>query len=216
MAKKKPNIRFKGFEKEWKESTFEEQAQTRRGLTYSPSSLRKRGIRVLRSSNIDDDTFAIGEDDVFVDKGCINIDYSKNDDILITAANGSSRLVGKHCLIKDIEDESTVHGGFMLLATAKEPHFLNASMGSNWYKDFIRFFVAGGNGAIGNLNKADLDNYKIQVPSEAEQQKIGSFFKELDELIAAKQEELDKLRQIKLALLDKMFPSDNEDKLNGG
>ena len=214
MAKKKPNIRFKGFEEEWKETQFSKEAETRRGLTYSPSSISKNGVRVLRSSNIADDTFVISSDDVFVERDAINIDYAKNDDILITSANGSQRLVGKHCIINGIGNNSAVHGGFMLLATAKNPHFLNASMGSSWYHDFIKFFVAGGNGAIGNLNKADLDNYTINVPSPTEQQKIGEFFKQLDELIGAKEEELEKLRQIKLALLDKMFPSDSQDVTN--
>lgn len=216
MAEKKPNIRFKGFEEEWEDKPFADEADTRRGLTYSPSSICQKGIRVLRSSNISDDSFVKSDDDVFVEESAINIDYAKNNDILITAANGSQRLVGKHCLISGIEEKSTVHGGFMLLASAKNPHFLNASMGSSWYRDFINFFVAGGNGAIGNLNKADLDSYIIRVPSETEQQKIGEFFKQLDELIGAKEQELEKLRQIKLALLDKMFPSDNQENINGG
>ena len=216
MTENKPNIRFKGFEEEWEDKPFADEADTRRGLTYSPSSICQKGIRVLRSSNISDDSFVKSDDDVFVEESAINIDYAKNNDILITAANGSQRLVGKHCLISGIEEKSTVHGGFMLLASAKNPHFLNASMGSSWYRDFINFFVAGGNGAIGNLNKADLDSYIIRVPSETEQQKIGEFFKQLDELIGAKEQELEKLRQIKLALLDKMFPSDSQDNINGG
>lgn len=216
MTENKPNIRFKGFEEEWEDKPFADEADTRRGLTYSPSSICQKGIRVLRSSNISDDSFVKSDDDVFVEESAINIDYAKNNDILITAANGSQRLVGKHCLISGIEEKSTVHGGFMLLASAKNPHFLNASMGSSWYRDFINFFVAGGNGAIGNLNKADLDSYIIRVPSETEQRKIGEFFKQLDELIGAKEQELEKLRQIKLALLDKMFPSDNQENINRG
>ena len=45
-------------------------------------------------------------------------------------------------------------------------------------------------------------------PSLAEQEKIGTFFRALDELIAAREEELEKLRQMKAALLDAMFPND--------
>ena len=54
----------------------------------------------------------------------------------------------------------------------------------------------------------------MNTPKPIEQQKIGEFFKQLDELIGAKEEELEKLRQIKLALLDKMFPSDSQDVTN--
>ena len=138
---------------------------------------------MLRSSNINEDTFVKGEDDVFVDRKAINIPFVQNGDILITSANGSSRLVGKHAIIRKITDNSAVHGGFMLLATAKNPQFLNAAMGASWYIKFINLFVAGGNGAIGNLNKNDLDEQTILVPYENEQELIGRFFENLDHLI---------------------------------
>ena len=56
----------------------------------------------------------------------------------------------------------------------------------------------------------------IPFPSLPEQEKIGAFFKELDELIGAKEEELEKLRQMKAALLEAMFPSDDVDSEIGG
>ena len=160
---------------------------TRRGLTYKPSDIRKNGVRVLRSSNIAEDSFVLSDEDVFVVREAVNIDCVRANDILITAANGSSRLVGKHTIISGIPEESAVHGGFMLLGTTKEPHFVNASMGSSWYRRFIELFVAGGNGAIGNLNKNDLDNQDIAIPSKKEQKKIGSFFRQLDNLITLHQ-----------------------------
>ena len=208
---KEPNIRFREFQDAWEEKSFSTQAETRRGLTYKPSSIEKDGVRVLRSSNIDDDKFVTSKEDVFVRKEAINIDYAKENDILITSANGSQRLVGKHCLIKGIGKKDTVHGGFMLLASANNPNFLNASMSSKWYEDFIRIYVAGGGGAIGNLNKADLDSQIILVPSQDEQDKIGDFFAAFDELIDGKQRELDKRRQLKAALLEQMFPAGGAD-----
>ena len=171
----------------WEQRKFSDVVATRRGLTYKPSDIRKNGVRVLRSSNIAEDSFVLSDEDVFVVREAVNIDCVRANDILITAANGSSRLVGKHTIISGIPEESAVHGGFMLLGTTKEPHFVNASMGSSWYRRFIELFVAGGNGAIGNLNKNDLDNQDIAIPSEKEQKKIGSFFRQLDTLITLHQ-----------------------------
>ena len=171
----------------WEQRKFSDVVATRRGLTYKPSDIRKNGVRVLRSSNIAEDSFTLSNEDVFVVREAVNIDCARANDILITAANGSSRLVGKHTIISGIPEESAVHGGFMLLGTTKEPHFVNASMGSSWYRRFIELFVAGGNGAIGNLNKNDLDNQEIAIPSEEEQKKIGSFFRQLDNLITLHQ-----------------------------
>ena len=182
---------FNGFEFgnsiTWEQRKFEEIAITRRGLTYSPENIVKDGVRVLRSSNIAEDTFVLSEDDVFVCRNAVNIEFVKENDILITSANGSTRLVGKHAVIVGIKENSTVHGGFMLVATAKKPFFVNASMSSKWYSKFIALFVSGGNGAIGNLSKSDLDEQKVFCPNDAEQDKIGYFYKKLDNLITLHQ-----------------------------
>ena len=180
-------------------------AEIRRGLTYKPDDVKTSGIRVLRSSNINEEYFETYKDDIFVDEIAINIPYVKNGDIIITSANGSSRLVGKHAIIKNIPDNAMVHGGFMLVASTNEPEFLNSSMSSPWYVKFINIYVAGGNGAIGNLSKRDLDNQEILVPYAIEQQKIGIYFQHLDNLITLHQRKLEKLKNIKKSCLEKMF-----------
>ena len=201
----KPEVRYKNFSDAWEQRKLGDISKTKRGLTYKPSNIDNTGIRVLRSSNIKEDTFVISDNDVFVKESAVNIPFVKNGDILITAANGSTNLVGKHAIIRDIPKNSAVHGGFMLITTSKEYEFLNASMSSNWYKKFIKKYVAGGNGAIGNLRKNDLDNQKIYVPKKDEQEKIGNFFKMLDSLITLHQRKLEKLKQLKKFLLQNMF-----------
>ena len=181
----------------WEQRKFGDVVQVRRGLTYKPSDVQETGVRVLRSSNINEDTFVCGNDDVFVNPKTVNIDTVKQNDILITSANGSSRLVGKHTLIKGIPDESAVHGGFMLLGITKNYDFINASMNSSWYIRFINIYVTGGNGAIGNLSKSDLDEQLILVPSDLEQKKIGEYFANLDHLITLHQHKLNILKDIK-------------------
>ena len=200
-----PEIRFSGFTEAWEQRKFSDIVETRRGLTYKPSDICNDGIRVLRSSNIIEDSFVLSDDDIFVKREAVNIEYASENDILITAANGSSRLVGKHTIISKIAEKSTTHGGFMLLGKTRNPYFINASMGSSWYRHFIELFVAGGNGAIGNLNKNDLDNQEILVPSEKEQNKIGVLFKQFDDLITLHQRKLEKLQNIKKSCLEKMF-----------
>lgn len=205
-----PNIRFKGFSGDWEQKKFSEIAKTKRGLTYKPENIVSEGKRVLRSSNINEDTFEIHEDDVFVDENSVNIPYVKNGDILITSANGSSRLVGKHAIVRNIIDDSMVHGGFMLLASSDEPEFVNALMSSQWYTKFISVYVAGGNGAIGNLNKNDLDEQIVLVPSNNEMKKLGEYFSNLDNLITLHQRKCDSLKQVKKYMLQKMFPKQGE------
>ena len=173
----------------WEQRKFGDELKLRRGLTYSPSSIAQEGIRVLRSSNINEEYFVISEDDVFVKQECVNIPFCKNGDILITAANGSSKLVGKHAILQGLSENKAVHGGFMILGESNNSSFVNASMSSSWYVKFINLHVAGGNGAIGNLNKNDLENQRVLFPTTEEQIKIGELFDNLDHLITLHQRE---------------------------
>ena len=184
---------------------FGDELKLRRGLTYSPSNISQEGIRVLRSSNINEEYFVISEDDVFVKQECVNIPFCKNGDILITAANGSSKLVGKHAVLQGLSENKAVHGGFMILGESNNSAFINASMSSSWYVKFINLHVAGGNGAIGNLNKNDLENQRVLFPTTEEQTKIGELFDNLDHLITLHQRKCEKLKNIKSALLERMF-----------
>jgi type I restriction enzyme S subunit len=45
----------------------------------------------------------------------------------------------------------------------------------------------------------------VMIPSREEQQKIGSYFSHLDSLISLQQRKLEKLKNIKKSLLEKMF-----------
>lgn len=203
-GERKPKRRFPGFTDDWEQCEFSSLAIVRRGLTYKPTDVQDDGVRVLRSSNINENVFELKNDDVFVKQESANIDGVVNGDILITSANGSSRLVGKHALVEGIK-EKTVHGGFMLVARAKRPHFTNALMSTTWYNKFIDIFVSGGNGAIGNLRKSDLESQNVLIPSGEEQERIGKFFSNLNNTIAFQQQKLEKLQNIKKAYLNEMF-----------
>ena len=172
----------------WEQRKFSELASLRRGLTYSPADIRPygQGIRVLRSSNINEDEFTLSNEDVFVDETVVGIELVQEGEILITAANGSPRLVGKRAIIDGLTGK-TVHGGFMLCAHAEQPDYVAALMGSRWYQHFLATGVAGGNGSIGNLDKAALEDEYAFVPFIKEQELIGALFSRLNNLITLHQ-----------------------------
>ena len=141
---------------------------------------------MLRSSNIDEDEFTLSNEDVFVDETVVGIELVQEGEILITAANGSPRLVGKRAIINGLTGK-TVHGGFMLCAHAEQPDYVAALMGSRWYQHVLGDWSAGGNGSIGNLDKAALEDEFAFVPSIEEQELIGVLFSRLDDLITLHQ-----------------------------
>ena len=58
---------------------------------------------------------------------------------------------------------------------------------------------------VPSLSKVNINSTEIASPSLAEQQQIGSYFRNLDHLITLHQRELEKLKNLKKACLEKMF-----------
>ncbi len=204
-GEKVPRVRFEGFSGDWVTTYFKDVADVRRGLTYSPSDVvtDKKGIRVLRSSNIDEDTLIISDADVFVSEDAVKISYIKMNEILITAANGSSRLVGKHAIVNQ-DLQQAVHGGFMLAVSTSQPEFINSWMNGGQYKRMLQL-VQGGNGAIGNLSRSMLEECRITLPCLKERTAIGNYFQKLDQNIATEKKKLEQYQTMKRAMLQRMF-----------
>ncbi|EOS7849639.1 restriction endonuclease subunit S [Enterococcus hirae] len=57
-----------------------------------------------------------------------------------------------------------------------------------------------------SINSNDIREALITIPTGEEQQKIGTFFKQLDDTIALQQRKLDLLKETKKGFLQKMFP----------
>ncbi|MGU7888074.1 restriction endonuclease subunit S [Streptococcus suis] len=80
----------------------------------------------------------------------------------------------------------------------------------NWYKE-VSMIAAEGARNHGLLNIAPNDFFKTRlfIPTLPEQEAIGSFFSDLDQLITLHQRKLDDVKELKKALLQKMFPKGN-------
>ncbi|WP_347229894.1 restriction endonuclease subunit S [Streptococcus thermophilus] len=66
--------------------------------------------------------------------------------------------------------------------------------------------VTGAGSTFVEVSGKQMSKMSIMVPELSEQQKIGSFFKQLDETIALHQRKLDLLKEQKKGFLQKMFP----------
>ena len=60
-------------------------------------------------------------------------------------------------------------------------------------------------GTIKHLNQNILVDFPVVLPHKAEQEKIGEYFLAIDHLITLHQRELEKLKNLKKACLEKMF-----------
>nr|WP_272595736.1 restriction endonuclease subunit S [Paenibacillus apiarius] len=80
----------------------------------------------------------------------------------------------------------------------------------NFNVDFLELAINNTNilvesTGVPQLTAPQLGNYKISFPTLEEQNKVGNFFKQIDDTIALHQRELDALKETKKAFLQKMF-----------
>lgn len=215
MAEKKPNIRFKGFEEEWEDKPFADAYKSAaEGGTPSTSvkdyyvggSIPFVKIEDTEQKYIHDTASHITE------KGMNNSSawLIPSDSIIFT--NGAT--IGNVAINKvPVTTKQGILG--VIQDTSKfDLEYLYYALLTDEFQTEVE--KRQSKGTFATIILRNLDKIDIPHTSLPEQRKIGEFFKQLDELIGAKEQELEKLRQIKLALLDKMFPSDNQENINVG
>ncbi|MGM8216276.1 restriction endonuclease subunit S [Bacillaceae bacterium W0354] len=85
-------------------------------------------------------------------------------------------------------------------------HFIHQLVSRENFRRQMEIISPGGAGRNRVLNKSDFMSLKVLVPeSIEEQQKIGAFFKQLDDTIAYHEKKLENYKQLKKALLQRMF-----------
>ena len=130
----------------------------------------------------------------------------QNGDVIIADA-AEDETVGKCSEIKGIDGTSIVSGLHTIPCRPNKTFasgYLGYYMNSSSYHDQLLPLIQGTK--ISSISKSALQNTDIHFPnSEKEQLQIGLFFQNLDNLITLHQRELDKLKNIKKACLEKMF-----------
>ncbi|MFT8478079.1 MAG: restriction endonuclease subunit S [Liquorilactobacillus sp.] len=103
--------------------------------------------------------------------------------------------------------QTGVHDGFLIFYNLK----VNREFVYQWLEMYRPLWQKYGQpGSQVNLNSELIKSQTIFLPSDKEQQKIGTFFKQLDETITLHQRKLDLLKQLKQGFLQQMFPQKGE------
>ncbi|NEX58097.1 restriction endonuclease subunit S [Lactococcus lactis] len=198
VKKKVPEFRFKGFTDDWEERKLGEFTTSFSGGTPSAgnSSYYKGDIPFIRSGEINSD-----KTELFLTEDGLKNSSAKMvsvGDILYALYGATSGEVGI----------SQINGAINQAILAIRPiggyssHFIMQWLRLQKQK-IIDKYLQGGQG---NLSGSIVKNLILNVPNFEEQQRIGSFFKQLDNTIALHQRKLDLLKQQKKGYLQKMFP----------
>ncbi|MBK1965941.1 restriction endonuclease subunit S [Listeria ivanovii] len=131
----------------------------------------------------------------------------KEGDILF-ARTGAS--VGKSYCYEEI-DGKVYYAGFLIRAKVKQKYdvkFIFQNTLTNRYNNFIQ--ITSQRSGQPGINAQEYANFDLHTPKLEEQQKIGTFFKQLDNTIALHQRKLDTLKLMKKGFLQQMFPEKGE------
>lgn len=199
-GERKPKIRFVGFTDDWEQRKFDEEVEFYSGLTYSPNDVSDNGTFVLRSSNVKNGEI-VDADNVYVNSEVVNSRNVKEGDIIVVVRNGSRSLIGKHAQVKRKMDK-TVIGAFMTGIRSSQSSFINALMDTQQFSGEVEKNLGA---TINQITNGMFREMRFMFPDIQEQNQIGNFFNNLDNLITIHQRKLEKLKNIKKAYLNEMF-----------
>lgn len=193
-----PKRRFSGFTQAWKKQKLGEITDSFSGGTPSVNNrdYYNGSIPFIRSGEINSNTT-----ELFINDNAMNNSSAKlvaEGDILYALYGATSGEVGI----------SQINGAINQAVLAIKPKFDDDSyLITQWLKKqkqvILSTYLQGGQG---NLSGNIVKNLIIDLPTNKEEQaKIGSFFKQLDKIIAHHQCKLDKLQNLKNAYLHEMF-----------
>ena len=219
MTKKSgvPAIRFKGFTDTWEQREFNSVFTMLQNNTLSRAELvadngaamnvHYGDILVKYGEVLDLEIEALPyiESEQVVSK--FKSSYLQNGDVIV-ADTAEDEAVGKCTEIANLSDV-TVISGLHTIPLRPQQKFASGYLGyylnSNSYHDTLIPLMQGTK--VTSISKSALQGTSICYPaSYDEQQQIGTYFRNLDHLITLHQRKLEKLHNLKKAMLEKMFP----------
>ncbi|MFK4855626.1 restriction endonuclease subunit S [Lactococcus petauri] len=188
MSKKSPQLRFEGFTDDWEERKLENIAQINKGIQRGKQEISSVRNELnpypvynggKKASGYTDECNR--ENSVMVSEGGASAGY-------VNYYSGKYWSGGHNFTISN----DTKHDTFFLLYVLQKSQ-----------EKLYKLQVGTG---LPNIQLKSIKDFPIYSTSNTEQQKIGSFFKQLDNTIALHQRKLDLLKEQKKGFLQKMFP----------
>lgn len=202
--RKAPKLRFKGFTDAWEQRKLSEVLSSYTDPVEIPRTGYERlGIRSHAKGTFHNFVPAGHElqtaqmHRVAADKFIVNITFGWEHAVAVTDENDAGKLVSHRFPQFSLSEEL-------------DPKFLKFIILDEDFRHHLWLASPGGAGRNRVLNINEMLQYEIMIPNVPEQRKIARLLIDLDNLITLHQRKLDRLKNIKKSMLDKMFPKDGE------
>ena len=203
--KNAPEIRFKGFLEPWEEKNLNKIGETYSGLTGKTKEDFGHGnarfitymnvyanpiadINGVESIEIDNTQHVVEKGDIFFTTSSETPDEVAMSSVWL--GNFNNIYLNSFCFgFHPKETIDSFYIAYLLRSMSFRNKVIPLAQGISRY----------------NVSKNKVMDIKISIPPIKEQQKIGKFFSKIDDLIKCQQQKLEKLKNIKKSMLDKMF-----------
>ena len=200
-----PRIRFKGFGGAWEARPLGDDGKTISGVGFPESD--QGGVvgtpffKVSDMSNPGNESLMVRANNYVSEEQIRKHSWRPVEHLpaILFAKVGAAALLNRKRLVENR----------FLMDNNMMAYCLNDGCNADFFKvlfesiDLSSFVQVG---ALPSINGKDVESKVARFPSLPEQRRIAEFFRNLDETIAATDARLEKLRQSKKSLLEKMFP----------
>lgn len=202
---KVPEVRFRGFEGVWEKKCLEEIVTFSKGKGYSKSDIIEEGCPLFlygrMYTNYQIEVLSV-ETFCKLRDGSV---LSKGGEVVCPASGETAEDIA--CASAVVEKGIVLGGDLNILTPRKDADidsvFLALSLTYGMPRNVIKSRAQGK--TVVHVHNSDFIDIDVFMPSLPEQRKIGAYFRSLDALISARRDEIAKLKDLKNALLDRMF-----------
>lgn len=201
-----PEIRFKGFDKPWEPKTLGDVVRISSASRVHKHEWTKSGVPFFRSSDVVAKYKGETNSKAFISKELYDLLSARSGklekgDILITGG-------GSIGIPYQVESDAPLYSKdadllWLKIGPEIESNFLYTFFLSHKFRTYIKSISHIG--TIAHYTVIQATRTPIAMPCFDEQQKIGAYFHKLTDLIRQHSTQLEKLKNIKSACLEKMF-----------
>ena len=206
-----PEIRFDGFTDAWEQRKLGElirEISTGKSVNSDEGIVGADNIGVLKTSCVSYDHFDPSESKPVVKDERHLVKCAVEEDSVIVSRMNTPERVGACGYVERSFSNLFLPDRLWKLKFQENvnTYFLYTMLVSGGYKEKITSMASGTSGSMYNIPKDAFLNLRLTLSLDIdEQKKIGDYFKQLDHLITLHQRKLEKLKNIKKSLLEKMF-----------
>ena len=207
MSKKSPQLRFEGFTYNWEERRLSEVLRERNN--QQPQSMEYPLVSFTVENGVTPKTDRYEREQLVVgDKSSKKYKVTVLNDIVYNPANLKFGAISRNKYGNAVF--SPIYVTFSVNNDVTMPEFIEMLITR---KDFIKRALKYQQGTVyerQSVSPENLLSMNLYLPGKLEQEKIGTFFKHLDDTISLQQCKLDLLKEQKKGYLQKMFPKNGE------